>query len=101
MFSAIVVGGKEVVPNTKTIVSCKITDINELMKIEWSGFQPGDDFITEQGTYNPGSNSQTGTLTVKSAAVTVDKTYTCTISSVSNPTSDKMSTDVQLKVYSK
>ena len=71
------------------------------MKLEWSGFQPGDDFDPEEGTYNPDSSSQIGTLTVKSAAVTVDKTYACTVSSKSNPTSDKKSTDVHLNVYSK
>ena len=86
---------------TETIIECKITEISEQMKIDWSGFQEGDNFDPEEGTHDPGSSSQTGTLTVKSAAVTVDKTYTCTVSSKTNPTSDEKRTDVHLNVYSK
>ncbi len=86
---------------TETIIECKITDISEQMKIDWSGFQEGDNFDPKEGTHDPGSSSQTGTLTVKSAAVTVDKTYTCTVSSKTNPTSDEKRTNVHLNVYSK
>jgi len=85
--------------NIETVISCTITDIGEQMKIEWAGFQQGSDFVPAHGTYEPASNSQTGTLTVKSAAVTADKTYACTVSSMSNPTSDTKSMDVQLNVY--
>ena len=99
IFPAVEVVNQEVILKTGSIISCKITDIHEQMTIEWSGFEQGNDFVSEQGTYDPGSKSQTGTLTVKSAAVTVDKTYTCTVSSVSNPTSDTKSTDIELNVY--
>ena len=51
---------------------------------------------------NPGtfsSNSQTGTLTVKSPEVTTDKTYTCLVTSNEIPKSDVKSVDVKLNVY--
>ena len=72
------------------------------MKITWSGFDnQGENFGSVSGTYESSTNSQTGTLTVKGAAVTLDKTYTCTVTSVQNPASDLKSVNVHLNVYGK
>ena len=65
----------------------------------WSGFDKGDDFVPLSGTFDNETNSQVGTLTVKQNAVTSDKTYTCTVESLSNPASDRQSFDVHLNVY--
>ena len=99
--SAVEAISKEVIVNTETVISCKINGINEQMSIEWSGFTPGQNFDQKQGSYDPSSNSQTGTLTVKSAAVKSDSTYTCSISSTVNKNSAVKTTDVHLNVYGK
>jgi hypothetical protein len=69
------------------------------MSIEWSGFTQGSNFDPEQGSYDPNSNSQTGTLTVKSSVVSEDKIYTCTVSSIQYPLSSKKIIDVSLDIY--
>ena len=92
---------KEVLVNTETVISCKINGINEQMSIEWSGFIPGQNFDQKQGSYDSSSNSQTGTLTVKSDPVIADTTYTCSISSTVNKNSAVKTTDVHLNVYGK
>ena len=71
------------------------------MTIAWSGFTVSDDFVPSSGSYDPATNSQTGTLTVKSGAVSQDKTYTCTVTSTVNPESASKSVDVELNVYGK
>ena len=101
LFTAVEAVSKEVLVNTETVISCKITQINEQMSIEWSGFTQGSNFDPKQGSYDPNSNSQTGTLTVKSGAVKSDQTYTCTISSKVNTDSAIKTTDVHLNVYGK
>ena len=53
--------------------------------------------MENSGTFS--SNSQTGTLTVKSPEVTSDKTYTCSVTSNDRPTSDVETLDVKLNVY--
>ena len=97
--SAVEIGSKEVLIGTETMISCIITEITEQMSIDWSGFVKGDNFVPEAGTYNADTKSQTGTLTVKSSEVQVDKTYTCTISSIVNSFSPKKTVDVALNVY--
>ena len=87
--------------NTETVISCKITAITEKMSIKWTGFTAGDNFVPTPGSYDSSTNSQTGTLTVKSAAVNTDKTFTCSISSVINDDSTLHSLDVHLNVYGK
>ena len=99
--SAVEAISKEVHINTETVISCKIKDITEQMSIKWSGFASVQNFDQKQGTYDPSSNSQTGTLTVRSAAVKSDMTYTCSISSVVNKDSAVETKDVNLKVYGK
>ena len=102
LFSAAIdVFDKEVQMGTETTISCKITEINKEMKISWSGISDGGSYVETSGYYDDETNSQTGTLTVKSAAVTEDKIYTCTVSSVDNPTSEQKPLDVKLEVYSK
>ena len=71
------------------------------MSIEWSGFIPGQNFDQKLGSYDSSSNSQTGTLTVKSGAVKSDTTFVCSISSNANPASAVKTTDVDLNVYGK
>ena len=92
---------KEVLVDTETVISCTINGIIEEMSIEWSGFTPGQNFDQKQGSYDSSSNSQTGTLTVKSTAVKSDTTYTCSISSTVNKDSAVKSMDVDLNVYGK
>ena len=92
---------KEVLQSTEAVISCKITDITKTMFIEWSGFTAGDNFVPTSGSYDSSTNSQTGILTIRSAAVTTDKTYTCSISSVINEDSALESVDVHLNVYGK
>jgi hypothetical protein len=99
--SAVEAISKEVLINTETVISCKIKYITEQMSIEWSGFTSGQNFDQKQGTYDPSSNSQTGTLTVPSAAVKTDMTYTCSISSAVNKDSAVKTRDVHLNVYGK
>ena len=101
MPSAVEAISKEVKKDTETIVSCKITGIDEGMSIAWSGFTTGADFVASSGSYDSSSNSQTGTLTVKSGAVASDKTYTCTISSTVNTASAAKTINVDLNVYGK
>ena len=86
--------------NTETVISCKITAITEKMSIKWTGFTAGDNFVPTPGSYDSSTNSQTGTLTVKSAAVTTDETYTCSISSLQYSNSDVTTFEVNLYVYS-
>ena len=71
------------------------------MSIEWTGFAEGDknEYVPNLGSYDPQTNSQTGTLTVQSPAVNSDKTYTCTVSSIQNTESDSNNFDVHLNVY--
>ena len=71
------------------------------MSIEWTGFAEEDknEYVTSSGSYDPQTNSQTGTLTVQSPAVNSDKTYTCTVSSIQNTESDSNNFDVHLNVY--
>ena len=90
---------KEVLVKTETVISCKITGITEQMSIQWSGFAQGSNFDPKQGSYDPSSKSQTGTLTVKSGAVKSDQTYTCSVSSTTNKNSAVKTTDVYLNVY--
>ena len=71
------------------------------MSIAWAGFPTGIDYVTSEGVYDPQTNSQTGTLIVKSPAVNQDKTYTCTVSSLVNKESTSKSMEVQLNVYGK
>ena len=99
ILSAIDVTSKENFLKTETIIACKIKDIREQMSITWSGFDAGDNFVPSEGTFESGTNSQTGTLTVKPAAVTEDKTYTCTVVSKVNSQSASKSMDVKLNVY--
>ena len=100
MSSAVEVSSREVLLNTQTTLTCKITRITEIMSIEWTGFAEGDSsFETSSGSYDPQTNSQTGTLTVQSPAVNSDKTYTCTVSSIQNTESDSNNFDVHLNVY--
>ena len=101
LFTAVEAVSKEVLVNTETVISCKITGITEQMSIEWSGFTQGSDFDPKQGSYDPSSNSQTGTLTVKSGAVKSDQIYTCSISSTVNTDSAVKTTHVHLNVYGK
>ena len=101
LFTAVEAVSKEVLVNTETVISCKITQINEQMSIEWSGFTQGSNFDPKQGSYDPKSNSQTGTLTVKSSLVSEDKIYTCTVSSIQYPLSSKKIIDVSLDIYCK
>ena len=75
------VTSKEVLINTETVISCKATGIYEQLSIKWTGFTAGENFVESSGSYDSSTNSQTGTLTVKSAAVNTDKTYSCSISS--------------------
>ena len=71
------------------------------MSIEWTGFAEEDknEYVPSSGSYDPQTNSQTGTLTVQSPAVNSDKTYTCTVSSIQNTESDSNNFDVHLNVY--
>ena len=92
---------KENLRGTETTITCKITSISKQMSIAWSGFTVSDNFVPSSGSYDPATNSQTGTLTVKSGAVSQDKTYTCTITSTVNPESASKSVDVELNVYGK
>ena len=101
LFSAVEAISKEVLVNTETVISCKINSITEQMSIEWTGFTTGQNFDQKQGSYDSSSNSQTGTLTVKSAAVKSDTTYTCSISSTVNKNSAVKTMDVHLNVYGK
>ena len=71
------------------------------MKITWSGFTTGNNFVQASGFYDASKKTQTGTLTIKSPAVTGDETYTCVISSIQNTESDEKSFDVKLNTYSK
>ena len=71
------------------------------MSIQWSGFTAGANFVPSSGSYDSSSNSQTGTLTVKSGAVETDKTYTCTVSSTVNTASAAKTINVDLNVYGK
>ena len=71
------------------------------MSIEWTGFAEEDknEYVPSSGSYDPQTNSQTGTLTVQSPAVNSDKTFTCTVSSIQNTESDSNNFDVHLNVY--
>ncbi len=66
----------------------------------WTGL-PDDEtgYTKSAGTLDDNSGSQTATLTVESAQVAEDKTYTCTVSSIQYPTSNSEDKDVDLKVY--
>jgi hypothetical protein len=99
LFTAVEAVSKEVLADTETVISCKITDINEQMSIKWSGFTPGPNYVPNQGSYDPNSNSQTGTLIVKSDEVKSDQTYSCSVSSTVNIDSAVKTTEVHLNVY--
>ena len=101
MSSAVEVSSREVLLNTQITLTCKITRIIEIMSIEWTGFVEEDknEYVPSSGSYDPQTNSQTGTLTVQFSAVTSDKTYTCTVSSIQNTESDSNNFDIHLNVY--
>ena len=89
----------EVKKNTEATISCIISMISTAMTISWSGMEQNDSNYVSDSKFDDADGTQTGTLTVKSEAVTADKTYTCIISSVQNPASVEKSFDVELLVY--
>ena len=99
--SAVEETSKENLRGTATTLTCKISGISEKHTISWSGLDSvsPSDYTTFGGTYEAASNTQTGTLSLESAAVTADATYTCTVTSINYPESDPKAVDVFLKVY--
>ena len=92
--------GKEVFIGTETTISCKVTGLTQAVNIVWTGLPQGETGYTKSaGTFH--TDTQTATLTVASAQVTEDKTYTCIVTSIQYPTSKLESKDVDLKVYGK
>ena len=99
--SAVDETSKENLRGTATTLTCKISGISEQQTISWSGLDSvsSSDYTASGGTYDTASNTQTGTLTLESAAVTADATYTCTVTSINYPESDPKAVDVFLNVY--
>jgi hypothetical protein len=70
--------------------------------VVWPNFVNSCQFLSiPVNSYDPNSNSQTGTLTVKSTVVSEDKIYTFTVSSIQYPLSSKKIIDVSLDIYCK
>ena len=92
--------GKEVFIGTETTISCKVTGLTQAVNIVWTGLPTDETGYTKSaGTFN--TDTQIATLTVASAQVTEDKTYTCTVTSIQYGTSQSESKDVDLNVYGK
>ncbi|XP_063691212.1 titin-like [Bolinopsis microptera] len=91
----------EVIKNTEAKISCTITDISAAMKITWSELITSGDTtpISVSDTFYPKNENQISIITVTSEVATSDKVFTCTVSSLQNPTSDQTNFQVELKVY--
>ena len=85
--------------NDEAVITCTISMISTAMTISWSGMEQNDSNYVSDSKFDDADGTQTGTLTVKSGAVSADKIYTCIISSVLNPASVEKSFDVELLVY--
>ena len=85
---------------SKTTISCVITSITETVNVAWrtaTGPVSESKFTAVQGSHSDGT--QTSTLTVDSTEVTVDKAYTCGVSSGSLPDSGNFDNTVNLNVF--
>ena len=90
----------EVKKNTEAKISCTIADISTAMQITWSELTSGDTtHISVSDTFYPETENQISIITMTSEVVISDKVFTCTVSSLQNPTSDQTNFKVELKVY--
>ena len=99
LFSAIDTGDQEIIAGNNATISCTVTGISEEMSISWSGFTKEANFISDPGTYNSTTNSQTGTLKIGDNVTAEDATYTCTVASKLNTESENKPVEVKLNVY--
>ena len=87
IFSAVTTKDSEVLQNTQATISCVVNGLTQqLNKVSWEKSSSGgvitdgtDDFKINVGKYEPGTNSQTTTLTIPAAKNTADLAYTCVI----------------------
>ena len=77
----------------KRTISCKATGISRQMKIKWSGWEADQDgnFEPINGEYDTETEMQVGKLIIEGAANQKDKTYTCTMSSEKQESSESLS----------
>ena len=87
---------------TETVLTCLITGISQAVTaVTWSdsngAISDGDPYTISAGTLN--TDRQPATLTVASAGVTADKTYTCSVTS--NEWTGSVTSTAELLVYGK
>ena len=94
----------EIKPNAATReLACTFRQITRTMKITWSGWgnteEEAELFTPEKTEYDAERKRQVGKLSVDGAAITEDKTYTCTLQSEQYLPSESLSMPVHLWTY--
>ena len=94
---------KEVKKGTETKLSCLITGITQTVTVTWTksgqSVSGNSNIVVVPGTVE--TNKQTSTLTIKSAEVQGDASYTCRVRSGEFSHSPAKDTVVLLNVYGK
>ena len=94
----------EIKPNVATReLACTFRQITRTMKITWFGWGNTEEevelFTPEKTEYEEDRKRQVGKLLVDGAAITEDKTYTCTLQSEQYLPSESLSMPVHLLTY--
>ena len=107
LISVVEAKNSEVLTDTQATISCVVKGLTkQLDTVAWQ--KPGDvdinngvdGFFIADGTYDPGTNSQTTVLIILAAVNTADKVYTCVITSTEHGET-AYKTDVISNVFSK
>ena len=100
VFSDIEVSSTEVKRGTEAKITCTVTEIKVAMAISWThSTQIGGSFISTWDEFEASKTSHTSVLTINPAAVLIDAAFSCTISSVQNPSSAARSFTLDMSVY--
>ena len=94
---------KQVKHGTEVTLSCKISDLEQEVTVQWikdtNEVIDGENFITSLSTLDEGK--QIATLTIRENAVVSDLTCTCRVHSTQYNNSPVSDTAVKLHVYGK
>ena len=109
VISAVVAKDSEVLKDTAATISCVVTGLTkQLEAVAWKnsdglithGTDVTTDYQIEEGSYIPGSNSQTTVLTIPATKNTADAVYTCVIQSDGKTSGSEKKETVNSDVFS-
>ena len=88
----------DVKKGTEAKITCTVTEITVAMAISWTqSTQIGSSFISTREEFEASKTSHTSVLTIN--PVLVDTIFSCTVSSVQNPSSPTRTFPVDMSVY--